>query len=125
MLRKMDPAGPRPSAPLEYRRPVPATARPSHPLPAVLFCVPGLICWLALFHLLLARVIRVRLPALLGRWLYPGIFWVWLGAILTAAISLILYVRRGPKPWYVWLNLAVNVSGLLFTLAVMAVVMFA
>jgi hypothetical protein len=45
---------------------------------------------------------------------------VWPIAMITAIISLALYVRWPIRavPWYLLLNFAVNISGLLFTLAI-------
>ena len=55
------------------------------------------------------------------------LFWpLWWVAILTAIGSVFMYVRFPIKamPWYVILNLVINISGLLFSLLVLAGTMF-
>ena len=51
-----------------------------------------------------------------------GLFVVWGVAILCALISLAIYLFRR-KTWYVWINLLVNIAGLLFTLFALFVVL--
>jgi hypothetical protein len=45
---------------------------------------------------------------------------MWITAFFSAIASLFLYIRR-PKPWYVRINLATNISGLLFTIFIFIV----
>ena len=108
---------------VEYARAMPRRELPS-PVSAMILCVPGLICWCVL----------------LGMWLVPAsaranfrfldvfppgtILWCWIIAIACAFISLAIY-GRGPKPWYVWINFAINISGLLFSLGVVVLIMMA
>ncbi|MGB7157869.1 MAG: hypothetical protein WBD40_07370 [Tepidisphaeraceae bacterium] len=52
----------------------------------------------------------------------PGIILAcWVLAILTALVS-ILYLRRRPRSWYAWLNLLINISGLVFTIGLLVFV---
>ena len=97
--------------PLDYQRPLPPghewLGRPDpNPAMATLLLVPGLICWIAITPF--------------GenfRWLGEGILLVWLVAIVAALSSVYLYLfRRVTRPWYVVINLIVNISGLLFTI---------
>jgi hypothetical protein len=99
---------------VEYATPILA-ARSHHPLPAILLCTPGLICWA-----LLAGFVTGWMPRFVER-LFEGIFLPLLAAaVLTAIVSIIIYlfVPRQRKPWFVILNLVINISGLLFLLGV-------
>ena len=94
---------------LSYSAPQ-AHALPS-PLIASLLAAPGLFCWISLFLLMSG----------LGSSSVPDarvILLVWAIAV-GAAIGSLLFYRRTRKPWYVVLCLAINIFGLLFTLAVL------
>ena len=43
-------------------------------------------------------------------------------AIVAAIVSLALYVRQHPKPWYVRVNLVINMAGLVFTIGVFVLI---
>src|SRR4051794_19601528 len=98
---------------VDYARPRPRADRPS-PVAAMVLCLPGMICWCVLLGIFLVppwmrqnfRFLKT-LPA-------PSLWVCWLTAIIFALISLAAYWRR-PKPWYVCINLVVNITGLLFT----------
>jgi hypothetical protein len=77
---------------------------------AIFFCTPGLLCW----SLYLAAKLQMPLPL----YIYQLFIGLWLIAVLTAVMSLIYFFRWPPAdwPWYVKTNLAVNISGLLFSL---------
>lgn len=87
----------------------------------MLLALPGMICWGA-FLLLLAQLISgSRMYGLLDWALHllepllpPLAVWLslWGLAAVCAVVSIELYQRR-PKPWYVRLNLAINISGLI------------
>jgi hypothetical protein len=100
-----------PAQPLEYRRA--KKVAPHRPLIAVALCLPGLICWIALAEIVLPRWFGPMwlLPQFFG---ISGLLLCWAIAIICAAISLAGY-RSPHKPWYVWLNLTINISGLVFT----------
>ena len=106
---------------LEY-----ASARPreriSKPdsIAAILLCLPGAYCWavLALASFSESGLFGGRFldsQILIGVGILALIAWPF--AVITALISLYFLVPGGwRKPWYFWVNLAVNGSGLLFTL---------
>lgn len=82
-----------------------------NPLIASLLAAPGLFCWVSLALLLAGRWTGWHPPV--------DVMLILWGIAVLAAIASILIYRRARKPWYVLLCLAVNVSGLLFTLAVL------
>ncbi len=93
-----------PIAPAEYRF-----------LPALLLCLPGILCWDVIF----AGAWGVRwllepFSHLIGDWFIMAL---WALAIITAITSLIVYGRRlgQRKPWYVYICVVLNIIGLLFS----------
>jgi hypothetical protein len=105
-------------------------AAPHRPLPAVLLCLPGILCWGAFLGLLDRFFLRVLpIPQSFARlhvpWLWIVLI-VWVLALVTALVSIEEYVvsRRKPRPWYVWLNLLVNISGLLLTFGVLLLILY-
>jgi hypothetical protein len=121
--------GQEPPAAIEYAS-APTHGRPraltESPLLAAVLCLPGVICWCSLLSLIFRRMLPGRFAAMSPvRVLGGSLLLIWAFAVLTAVFSLVIYARRGVRPrWYVWLNLAVNVSGLLFTLAIVCLVVF-
>src|SRR4051812_36283475 len=91
---------------LEYRDPADEPKRP-HPALALTLCAAGLMCW-TIF--LLGAFGLVRLPTSM----VAMIFVLWGLAAITATASLFLYLVpwKQPRPWFVVLNLAVNITGL-------------
>jgi hypothetical protein len=89
------------------------TAATAHSLSVALsLCVPGVMCWtIWLAHELIGDPGYPfnNVPLALIQNLVPA-------AIVTAAISIGKYAQRpfDPKPWFVYFNLAVNISGLFF-----------
>src|SRR5690348_6103735 len=81
------------------------TPRRRSPVVAAVLCLPGVCCWCGL-ALALAGI-ALRLPSMFTRWL-AGVWFCWPVAIVCANASLVIYCRR-PRPWFVWLNLAINV----------------
>ena len=119
-----EPPSPSPAPALSYATP-PSTARPSLTAAAVL-AAPGTVCWLGLAWLLLSflapsfmRTFGRSLMQMAGPGIASKLLVCWGVAIVAALVSLALYVRQRPKPWYVRLNLVVNVAGLLFTVGVL------
>lgn len=106
--------------PLAYERPaepVSGMERAPGPVWPTLLCLPGMACW--------AQLIGMIFGAFFGtRWfIWPGVVAWWALAVVTAVVSLFLYVpRRRPKPWYVCMNLFVNVSGLMFTICILLLI---
>lgn len=101
---------------VDYATPV-AAARSRHgPVPAILLCTPGLLCWTLLAgmmsHVLPLRVISI----VAGQLILPLV----LVAVLTALSSIIYYffLTRRHMPWYVILNLVINIGGLLLLIGV-------
>jgi hypothetical protein len=74
--------------------------------PALCLAAPGGICWAG--FLLALKGITVP---------YGLLFMIWPFAVITALISVAVYFRTNPKrwPWFIYINLVINVSGLLFT----------
>jgi hypothetical protein len=108
-------------------------AAPHRPLPAVLLCLPAILCWgafLALLDRFFLRLLPIpRIPQSFARFHVPWLWIVlivWVLAVVTALVSIDEYVvsRRKPRPWYVWLNLLVNISGLLFTFGVLLLILY-
>ncbi len=89
----------------------------AHPAAAMALCFPGLVCWCWFAALLLGQ--GVFFSALPSEALIP----CWAFAILTAVFSLYRY-RHHPRPWFVWVNLLINVSGLVFTAIVFVLIVF-
>jgi hypothetical protein len=123
-------AVPSSGSPLAYARPMSATTPPAPaPLGVVLNCLPGLICWLVLLSMLLRKITFTRLwwPARLFESPLGVVFVLccWGVAVITAIGSLFRYGPRRPKPWYVWLNLVINITGLLFTAGIVFLVVVA
>jgi accessory gene regulator protein AgrB len=79
-----------------------------------MLCLPGVLCWSLLLALFLVPRSMQQNFAFLRILSGPGIFLCWGVAILCALTSLAIYLFRS-KPWYVWINLLVNVAGLLFS----------
>lgn len=79
------------------------------PALALVLCFPGLCCWITLVSIVALRVP----PGLLDPYV-PLMLCSWAAAIITAILSLGLYCRK-PRSGLVWMNLVINVTGLLFT----------
>ena len=86
-------------------------------------------CWLALGWIILGIFIppvAAGSERMLMQFGGPGVVWkllvCWGVAIVAAVVSLALYTRQRPKPWYVRLNLVINVAGLLFTIGVFVLI---
>jgi hypothetical protein len=98
-----------------------------NPALAMLLCLPGAICWATFLGLVFGRHLPASVRANL-RWLQifgdGPLLLCWLAAVATAIVSLIAF-RRSRKPWYVWLNLVVNVTGLLFTILILGIALVA
>jgi len=107
---------------IEYRHPT-AQSKEPNPAVAMILCLPGMICWCSLLGLFLVPSgMRPQLSFL--DIFPPGTLLIcWATAILAALVSLGLYARAR-KPWYVCINLAVNIAGLLFTGGVAALVAY-
>ena len=111
--------------PLSYRQPdLPPVTQSNLPRvwPAVVLCLPGLVCWL-LLGVMVIGIFRVPVLApMADRFadmldLIPAVPCLLMPfvplAVLTAIASIETYWHR-PKPWYIRLNLIVNISGLIF-----------
>src|SRR5215207_7197945 len=93
---------------LDYSSPSDVTEQPSVVL-AILLCLPGAMCW----FLYGSRMLSIHLPPSATR----AVFWpCWILAVATAMYSMVLYLPRASRihPWYVVINLVINVPGLLF-----------
>ena len=84
------------------------------PLVAVLLCLPGVCCW----AVIAAGLWHIRIPRIGA----GPVFICWMVAVVTALWSIFLYCE-GPRPWYVWMNLILNVAGLLFSAYVAFVIL--
>jgi hypothetical protein len=94
---------------LGYATRSPDAVVPRHyPLVAALFTVPAIAAGVALVNLI------ARTPPL-GAGAASLAGWLWLAAIISAIGSCFYFAQRF-KPWYVWLCLIFNFSGLAFTL---------
>jgi hypothetical protein len=100
--------------PLDYRRDDRRHQKlyelPPSALPLIL-CLPGAVCWLLL---ICGNFLASLVPELYD--FMRTLFWVSFPvAVITAVISVSLYVRRPtrPLPWYVLINLGINIPGLL------------
>jgi hypothetical protein len=71
---------------------------------ALVLCAPGFVCWICFLIPESENLFRVGLL-------------IWPVAVLTAIVSLFKYVRFSKRafPWCVVLNLAINISGLIFS----------
>ena len=117
----MDPEQPT-ACKLDYQRPLPKqreflTWRPiSHPGVATVLVLPGLFCWIVLLSIFLPRSLGpgfLAFAEMLGPVFMLG---NWGVAVIAAIASIYLYLFRNVRrPWYVVINLVVNISGLLFT----------
>jgi len=104
--------------PLEYKDPSTHgqnwwSERHYSPWIALLLCAPGAAC-IAIY--MGGDILANGLP-------WSGFFSLWLTAIATAILSVCLYCRFPFRdvPWFVALNLFINIPGLLFSvLAVLA-----
>ncbi|HET6252347.1 MAG TPA: hypothetical protein VFE47_31965 [Tepidisphaeraceae bacterium] len=97
-------------APLDYYAGK-APARQYSAIVALLLCTPGATEF-ALYFSLRSDALQSAVPRILA-----DLFWPLLAlAIVTAITSIVIYARR-PRdtlPWYVILNLVINIVGLLF-----------
>ena len=87
--------------------------RPSRAV-ALVLCAPGAAAFAVYFS---DRLSNGNLPRAIGS-IISGIFWpLWFVAVLTAVVSVVLYARHPLRslPWYVILNLGINIVGLLFS----------
>ena len=105
---------------LDYHRPVVINNKNTHsPAVALLLCAPGAFTLGLLFY-----GVQFTLPDSLQK-MAEEAFWplIWLSAI-SAITSLILYARRPfrPLPWYVTLNLVLNIFGLFFLIGSLCVI---
>ncbi len=99
---------PLPVKPLDYKT-VDGAELPPQPLKALLLCLPGFICWWAFLEMTIGRHFMI---IGISRFLSgTPLILCWLTAGITALVSLVIY-RKARKPWYVWVNLIINVSGL-------------
>lgn len=81
---------------------------------ALILCAPGAAAFAAYFS---DRLGDGNLPAAIGS-IIGCIFWpLWFVAVLTAIVSVVLYARHPLRalPWYVVVNLGINITGLLFS----------
>jgi hypothetical protein len=85
---------------------------PTSPFTALSLCAPGAFCW---FMLGWSFIFNLPLPKFLTFELFAA---AWGVALVSAIISLVIYGRRPfePKPWYVLVNLAINLLGLLYSI---------
>jgi hypothetical protein len=97
---------------LDYQEQPPPEPTATPDAAAIMLAVPGGICWL-LFALESAGVTGKM----------SAIFWpIFVLAALCAVISCATFIRFGRQlRWSVWLNLVVNVPGLIFTVVSIAV----
>ena len=102
-----------PAPTLEYRHPQVRPDVPSLVL-AMFLCLPGMVCWCILLGLFFTPASLRPQFSLYRAIPSEMLLWCWGTAVIAALVSLGLYVRAR-KPWYVCINLAVNVAGLLFT----------
>lgn len=93
---------------VDYAIPLPRAGRRYGPLPAILLCAPGLICWTLLAEMLSGRVVMSADMALLL--ILPLVVLALLTGISSIIIYIFLYLRT--RPWCVILNPVVNIGGL-------------
>lgn len=90
----------------------------------MLLCLPGLFCWVMLAGAVLHWLTGYGVPLWDIRGLsHPNwITLLWACAVVAALISLVIYLPRrdSARPWYVRLCLLINIAGLLFTFALVA-----
>jgi hypothetical protein len=97
--------------PIDYQSP--ARIRRHSPILAILLCLPGVFSFV-----LLVLGFQSGIPDWLGNFV-GSVFWPALFLAISSAItSIILYARRLRErlPWYVLLNLVINICGLLFAI---------
>jgi len=100
-----------PSHVLAYQRPIPHQQSLPNPVIATLLHLPGTCCWIILFSAIIGVQNWLRLPSI------QFVLVLWGLAVATAIASFVLYLPdRIAKPWYVFINLFVNVCGIIFTL---------
>ena len=81
---------------------------------ALALCAPGASAFVAYLSDVFGHD---KLPVAIGS-IISGIFWpLWFVAVLTAIASVVLYARHPLRalPWYVVLNLGINITGLLLS----------
>jgi hypothetical protein len=97
------------SEPLAYATRAPDARVPRHyPLLAALFTAPAVAAAVALLN----QLAGIHLLGPAGEAVAA---WLWLIAIVSAIASCFYFAERF-KPWYVWLCLVVNFTGLVFTM---------
>ena len=112
---------PDPPSLLSYEPQVKRPPAPN-PLVAALLALPGLACWVMFLCALLTAARVPWLPAPhLSEFILFASLGLWPVAVICALISFARYYRP-PRPWYVRLCLAVNITGMLFTFAVIVIV---
>ena len=101
--------------PLEYEDPRARENRPS-PIVALGLCAPGA----ATFGFLFLGEAHVNFSVAVNEAIGDVVWPLWFAAVVTAIISLVLYRRYlfRPLPWYVFVNLCVNVPGLLLSVLI-------
>ena len=112
--------------PLPYAGPD-ADPRPfPSPLVAVVLSAPSLVCWCAYGTMVFRRWLPPGMRGAFGR-LFP-VPNPWLlaccGAAVVAGVASIVVYRNARKPWYVALNLALNVGWLVMTVALAAIIAY-
>jgi hypothetical protein len=88
---------------------------------ALALCAAGAYSWIVFFILNEAPQIFPSWRDWLVQSLGGNVFWIpWNAAVITAIISMCLYLPRifKPTPWFVQLNLWINIPGLLLSLMV-------
>ena len=85
----------------------------------LLLCFPGAVCEAFVGVMGIVSVLNLRIPYPFNVLLLLVMALFFASAISTAIFSFILYLKRPlrRKPWFVYLNLAVNLSGMLFCAA--------
>jgi hypothetical protein len=103
-----------------------ASARPeadltklADPVEVLSLCLPALICWIVFLGTL-----WLPFPFLKSELALRVMLIVWFVGIITAIASFANYAGRnkGPRPWYVWVNLTLNGAGLIFTTGVVILI---
>jgi hypothetical protein len=92
-------------------------ARLPSPIVATLLQLPGLYCWIVFVCLIF------DVWPMLGFSVFARVtLLAWPVAVITAIISMGLYIgKTRRRPWYVCVNLAVNISGVAFTLVILLI----
>ena len=93
---------------IDYGRPD-AQAQRESPFLALSLCLPGVACWSLYMMMEVARSV----PSVPIN--YAAFMFLWLLSIIAAVVSLVVYGAHPlrPQPWYVILNLFVNICGLI------------